>query len=187
MNIEVTVPDGQSGPWRVETFTVSEEDAKWSQMRAAITRRWTEVVEPGTYKRLMRGDVVVMSNTRMEIITHRTIIRAARGHVLLNGLGLGVVLTAILGKPEVESVTVIEQSPDVIALVAPTYQPDPRVKIVQADAFEYKPQTRFNAVWHDIWDSICSDNLAGMKRLHRRYGRRAEWQGSWARELCEMQ
>jgi hypothetical protein len=52
---------------------------------------------------------------------------------------------------------------------------------------EYRPDAgaRFGAIWHDIWDSICEDNLDQMKTLHRRYGRRCDWQGSWGRDTIE--
>lgn len=152
-------------------------------MRAAFGRP-LEYVEPGKYKRLMRGDTVVMSNTIMELDTHWPIIHAAKGRVMLNGLGLGVVLVAILAKPETSEVVIVENSEDVIKLVASTFSVDKRVRIIHDDAFKFKPSARFDAVWHDIWDFICADNLEEMKTLHRRYGRHAGWQGSWAKEEC---
>lgn len=177
----VVVPNGQSGNWRVEDIEVSEAQARFSQMRpmAAVYG-----VEAGTYKRLVRGNTIVMSNTQMEILTNREFVRRAKGRCLINGLGLGMVLTAILAKPEVTEVIVVEKSADVIALVAPHFI-DNRVTIIHADALEYQPKkgVRFNAVWHDIWDTICADNLEDMKLLHRRYGKRCDWQGSWSREL----
>jgi hypothetical protein len=91
-HIHVTVPDGICGDWRVESFTVSEEDAQRTAFRAAH-KGSDEYVPPGTYKRLMRGDTVVMSNTPMEVRTNREFIRRAKGNVLINGLGLGMVLT----------------------------------------------------------------------------------------------
>jgi hypothetical protein len=115
----------------------------------------------------------------------------ARGRVLINGLGLGIALDVILnkidegGKPAVTEVYVIEKSQDVYNLVAPTYLSDKRVHIVLEDAFLYKPAVNFDVVWHDIWDGICSDNLPGMIKLHRKYGRRADWQGSWCRDRCK--
>lgn len=144
-------------------------------------------VPAGNYKRLMRGDTVVMSNTPMEVRTNQPIIRRAHGSVLINGLGLGMALTAILAKPAVESVAVVEKSPEVIELVAPHFA-DPRVRIINADALDYKPPSgiRFNAVWHDIWDYVTADNLPQMHTLHRKYGRRADWQDSWCRYKCEV-
>ena len=160
-----------------------------SRLRAAISGFHGDYCPAGTYKRLRRGSTVVMSNTKMEVDTNRAFVRAATGRVLVNGLGLGMVLTALLKKPDVASITVIENSPDVIALVAPTFASDPRVTIIHADALEWRPAKgeKFDAVWHDIWDDISSDNLQDMKTLHRRYGRRADWQGSWMRHMCERQ
>jgi spermidine synthase len=182
--IEISVPDGISGNWRVESFTITAEDVK-RNVRGLF--RPMEYVPEGTYKRLMRGSTVVMSNTPMEVRTHWPIIRAATGKVLINGLGLGMVLNAVLEKPNIQEVTVVESSKDVIRLVASSFKDDQRVKIVHADAFTFRPDagSRFNAVWHDIWDYVCSDNLEDMKTLSRRYGRRSEWQGSWCRGLCE--
>jgi predicted membrane-bound spermidine synthase len=130
---------------------------------------------------------MIMSDTPAEVADHRELIHVASGSVLLNGLGLGVAARLILAKPVVTDVTIIELSPDVIKLVSPHIS-DPRLTIIEADAFTWQPPRgkRFNAVWHDIWDDICSDNLPGMHKLHRRYGRRADWQGSWCRELCEF-
>ena len=181
MKIDIDVPDGESGDWRVESFEVTEQEARMANIRAW---RPLERIYSGRYKRLMRGGTVVMSNTPMEISTNRPIISRATGRVLINGLGLGMALKAILQKPEVKSVLVVEKSADVLALVAPSYK-DERLKIVQADAMQFKADGEFDAVWHDIWDFITSDNLPEMKTLHRRYGRKASWQGSWCRDWCE--
>ena len=130
-----------------------------------------------------------MTNTPAEIRDHMDFIRigiSCGGDILINGLGLGVALKAIVASDKVSNVAVIELSEDVIKLVAPTYENDARVKIIHANAFDYKPPrgVYYDAVWHDIWDFICADNLREMTRLHRKYGRRTKWQGSWARDLC---
>lgn len=187
--IEINVPDGEKGKWKVESFEVTQEEAAFANMRAAITGRRLLRIDPGKYKRLKRGSTVVMSNTPMEIETNSAFIRVAKGNVLINGLGLGMVLGEILKKDSVKSVTVIEAAEEVISLVGPSFEHDDRVTIIHADAFEYKPPkgARYDAVWHDIWDNICSDNLKEMGRLHRKYGKISEWQGSWAREECKAQ
>jgi hypothetical protein len=184
---EVDAPDGVCGAWRVESFTIGENQSKATLMRALYQNNPLEYVAPGNYKRLMRDDVVVMSNTQMEIATNRGFVRYARGRVLINGLGLGMVLQAILRKPEVTHVTVVEISKEVIELVGPSFSHDPRVKIVCADALTYcpAPGERFDAVWHDIWDNITPDNLPDMDLLHRRYGRCTHRQESWGRAQCE--
>lgn len=175
----VTVPEGAIGNHRVERFTVDRQD-----FHDMLRGRGVPVGE--TFTRLMRDRTVVMSDTPAEMRDHYGPAINARGSCLINGLGLGMVLGAVLRKPDVTDVTVVELERDVLDLVAPSYD-DPRVTFVHADALTYKPPSgkRFQMVWHDIWDYICADNLPQMHTLHRRYGRRAEWQGSWCRYQCE--
>jgi len=185
MTIEIDVPDGKSGDWEVSTFVVKEQDL--SQRISMM--KYNRGVPAGTYKRLTRNGQVIMSNTPDEISDFRCFVRKAEGSILVNGLGLGVLLKALLNKPEVTEVTVIEKSPDVIKLVSEIYLKDSRVTIINADAFDYKPPKGkvYNAVWHDIWDNICADNLDEMKKLTRKYGRIANYQESWCRGRCEQQ
>lgn len=187
---KVDVPEGQSGDWRVERFEVSAEDETFGRLRAIATSRG-RFVPRGRYTRLMRNGTLVASDTPDEIRDHCFAVYRARGQVLINGLGLGITVQAMLAKAEVDKVTVIEIAPDVIALVGPHYQErfGDRLEIVEADAFTWKPPkgVRYNVVWHDVWDNICIDNLPQMHRLHRKYGRRADWQGSWCRCQCEQQ
>lgn len=182
----VSAPDGKSpcGTVKIDTFTVSEEDARFHNIRS----RGRGSINAGTYKRLMINGDTVMSNTPMEIRTNRGAYFAAKGRVLINGLGLGMLVEKMLTKDEVEHITVIEKNPEVIALVGPVFEGNERVTIVEADAFEYQPPKgeTYQLVWHDIWTFITSDNLPEMHKLHRKYGRRAEKQMSWAREECEL-
>lgn len=184
MKIEIDVPDGVSGDWEVSTFTVSNEAAKFNNIRAMFSFSAREIL-PGTYKRLTRNNHTIMSNTPVEIQDHLHFIRKAKESetILINGLGLGVALAEILKSDTPKEITVVEQSEDVINLVAPTYTKDARVHIVHADALTYKAPKgkRFNIVWHDIWDNICADNNDSMSKLHRKYGQRSDWQDSWAR------
>lgn len=181
----VTVPVGSRGKWAIERFTVSEQEAKFSALRAVVKGRG--YVRAGTYTKLVhqsRG--IVMSDTHDERRDHMFAVHKASGHVLINGLGIGMVLAAILRKQNVERVTVVEIDPDVIALVGPTYLTDPRVTIIASSALDYRPPKgeRYGAVWHDIWDTICADNLPQMTTLKRKYGRRTDWQGCWCEYEC---
>ncbi len=177
------LPDGKSGEWRIETYTVPHNEF----MSTIYLLKTGRAVPGGTYKRLMRGSTVVMSSTPDEIRDFQHFTRQAKGSVLINGLGLGCVVKVLLEKKDITKITVIENSPDVIALVAPYFK-DARLTIIQADAFTYKPDKNefFDFVWHDIWDYICADNLPEMARLHRKYGRRTNWQDSWAKYICQI-
>jgi spermidine synthase len=121
---------------------------------------------------------------------HYSFVRQAIGNVFIAGLGIGMVLYNLLEKENVKHVDVIEISPEVIALVAPWYKEHygDRVNIFQGDVLEYTPpkNTHYDAVWFDIWDNICVDNLDEMSKLHRRWARKADVKGSWAKEICQM-
>lgn len=189
---KVSVPEGASGEWRIERFWISQQQSAFTRLRAMMgSGGGRGYLPPGEYTMLKRGETVVMSDTPDEIADHLEAVQLASGRVLINGLGLGMVAKAMLERPEVERVTVVELSADVIKLVGPSlkaYTDAGRLTIVQADAYAYTPPKgeRFTVVWNDIWDTISSANLEGMARLHRKYGRRSMWIGSWARKACEV-
>ena len=174
----VTLPDMGKGSWKIERFTVDCMD-----FHSALRGRGVPMGR--TYTKLTRNGHLVMSDTPAEQRDHREAVRHAKGSCLLNGLGIGMVLKNILLKPEVADVTVVEISQDLIDLVAPHYA-DKRVIFVCSDAFLFQPPKykRYQMVWHDIWDNICGDNLKEMEKLHRKYGRRTDWQGSWCKYEC---
>lgn len=189
---KVDVPVGCCGAWRVERFVVDEAGSRWADLQDSLHGCGGRYVPPGTYTRLVRGGGVweetVMSDTPAEVGDFLEVVDRASGVCLVNGLGLGVVVNALLLKEEVERVDVVEISEEVISLVGAHWlgRFGGRLRIVCGDAFVWRPARGvvYDVVWHDVWDGICGDNLEGMKRLHRAYGRRARWQGSWARELC---
>jgi len=189
---QVDVPEGVSGGWAVERFSVTPEQESFQQLRCALNpQRPARIVPAGEYTRLVRNGNVVMSDTPDEIRDHLEPMGRARGLCLVNGLGLGVVVQGMLRMVDVERVTVVERSGDVIRLVAPHYQEryGDRVEIVHADAFAWRPPrgVRYDVVWHDVWDDICADNLPEMARLKRRYASKAVWQGCWCQDECRGQ
>lgn len=184
----VTVPEGELDGLRVERFTVEENSIE--NLRLAI--KGGRSTRPGTYTALRDGGRLWMSDTDAEKHDHHAplykIMRTQADRVLINGLGLGMVLGAVLSFGFVEHVDVVEIDERVINLVGPHYA-DPRVTIHHADAYEQAKRwpvgTRWGVAWHDIWPHLCEDNLPEMARLHRSYGRRVDWQGSWGKTLLE--
>lgn len=86
---------------------ITPEKAQTLKLRAEYTKDQDEYIPAGVYRRLSCDNEVVMSNTPMEIRTCEAFIERATGRILINGLGLGMVLHAILQKPDVTHVTVI--------------------------------------------------------------------------------
>lgn len=185
---KVTVPVGRSGVWRIDRFKISRSEAASFNLKLAFNDSGHRRTLPGKYTRLLRdGDCDPwMSDCPAEISDHLSFIARASGTVLVNGLGLGVVLQALLRKPDVKHLTVVELEQDVINLVAPHYYKmfgTSRLNIVCDDAFKFSPPRGvvYDAVWHDIWRDISIDNYDGIKRLNRRFGRWCKYQAYWAR------
>ena len=191
----VDVPEGMSGVYKVEKFKFPEKETD-----VLVTAKMGRPIAPGIYTRLMRWRwtirnmqadwKVVMSDVPTEIEDHYRVLNEAQyrgGRVLINGLGLGMVLKGILSFPNVTHVDVVEKSSDVIKLIAPTYTLDPRLTIHQGDAYsiEWPPGSRWNVVWHDIWDEVVSYNVPGMNKLHAKYKDLCDWQDSWRRFECQ--
>lgn len=112
--------------------------------------------------------VPIMSDTPAEILEHGPALIRASGRVLITGLGLGCLPHALLTKPEIESIHIIEIDPEVIQLTGP-YLRDAadaagvELTIHRGSATEplkfFAQGERFDYVWHDIWSHISSKNL----------------------------
>lgn len=184
----VTVPEGELDGLRVEKFTVLDQSVE--NFRNSLDGRGTK---PGTYTKLCTGTTLWMSDTDAEKRDHFEAVRKFNDpwceRVLINGLGLGMVLSAALSLDDIEHVDVVEKDERVIQLVGSHYTKDSRVTIHHADAYEQAKKwpagTSWDVAWHDIWPSLCTDNLKDMTRLHRSYGRRVQWQGSWGKKGLE--
>jgi hypothetical protein len=188
-------------PWEGERYslrrmTVTPEAEVFQRLRAGINGN-TRFVPAGEYWNLSLGGAPMMTDTPDEKRDHIAPVVQAQAraqlhpiNVLINGLGLGCIANAMLAIPNVAHVTVVEHDADVVKHMAPAIIDlwgASRVTVETADAFTYQPPKgrRYGVVWHDIWQTINPDNLTEMHRLHRKYGRRASWQGSWSRTDCE--
>lgn len=152
--------------------------------------------------RLSGGWYVMMSDTPDEANDHYEVIDAAwtfGGTMLIHGLGLGCVLNACLASPEITHIDVVEKSADVIALVAPYFQEHVdagRLTIHHDDCATkvWPVGSYWDLVWHDIWEYISTRNLSDPEiaehgvpyaKLHRKFGARCSWQGSWGFEQAK--
>lgn len=181
------IPAGWSGLWFVQKGEIAEPTTSNRYGKGVV-------VPPGVYTHLIRvteshlhlwppGEVV-MEDTPFELRTHLGFVRRAFGRVLVTGLGLGCVVRGLLVNPRVKHVTVIENSPDVLSLVA-SHIPQSRVEIVEAEAFRWAAHNKqtFDCAWHDLW----TDRDAGQPPLDFWHSRLlldclrfTEWQGAWS-------
>lgn len=99
-----------------------------------------------------------------ETNTTKPALALSKGKVLTYGLGLGYYAYMAALKEEVESVTVVERSADVVKLftdfILPQFPNPEKIRIVESDAFEYAEKnmqkehydTVFTDIWHDPSD-----------------------------------
>lgn len=99
-----------------------------------------------------------MSLSPHEIESQELGCRHARGHTAVMGLGMGWVAVNIALNPAVRYVSVVERDPEVIALFAESQvlrglpaEIAAKIRIVQADALEWRPGEAVDFLYADIW------------------------------------
>lgn len=149
-NMSEILKDGEVGDYSLSSFTITDSDF-CAKIRCGISN--------GTYIKLTHKGEIVMSDTDMEKDTNFRFCNMAHGDVLIGGLGIGMIVLAIQDKPEVESITILEKSAEVIQLVGSQLPINDKVQIINADVFEWKPTKgkKFNCIYMDIWNWINSD------------------------------
>lgn len=131
-------------------------------------------LQEGKFVRLYVDGVLMMSDTNMEKLTNIDFITNAKGHVMIAGLGLGLIIHNIRDKiisGVVKSITVYEKNKDVIDLVSPAFSDLP-ITYVCEDILTYKPpkNEKYDTIYFDIWSEIdYSKNLPEIKMLHNRW------------------
>ena len=185
LKIDLNIEPAISGEWAVEKFIVDENAAWQFNLRTMSNQHKCSFITSGEYHKLTHRGNIIMSNTPDEIMDHYDFIKRATGKVLIAGLGLGMVVKALLEKSEVTKIVVIEKSVDVINLTAKYYTIDARVTVVQADIFEYTPEENFDFAWFDIWSNICPDSLSEMLLLHEKFKEYCSDVDSWTFNLLQ--
>lgn len=186
------VPEGKSNEVEISDIVVSEQEASFGRLRASI-HGGSSGIRAGTYSGLYRNGDLWMSNTPDEARDHLHFLYTCEAEsaerVLVNGLGLGMVVYALLHLPSVQHIDVVDIDADVIALVKPFYDALSHdqgkiLTIYHDDAYTitWPRNTRWDGAWHDVWQHISLENVPYMTDLHRKYGRRVRFQDSWKRD-----
>ena len=183
------MPEGKFGSAQIKHFTTTQEQSTFCKLRALLNHRATEFISPGKYARLLVHGGVMMTDTDMERATNLELIRQAKGHVLVGGLGLGMVVFALLAKkPKIHSLTVLEYNPDVMELVCRHLPKDPRLSVIDADVFTWKRRRldpKFNTIYMDIWPNVGGNYGSKVAQLREHYQPMLSpkgWMGDWQTE-----
>jgi hypothetical protein len=189
-SLAVDLPETELDGLKIERFEIRNDvETQIFNLRAD-----GRGVRPGTYTKLTRDGRLWMSDTHAERRDHfEPLLKIARSRarrVLINGLGIGMIVQAALALDHVEHIDVVEIDPRVAALVGPHYTKSGRVTIHVADAYEqtrrWPTGTRWDVGWSDIWPDMCADNLPGMAKLNRSYGRRCAWHACWGQQAIKF-
>lgn len=178
------IPQGKFGSAEI----VHDRPSRMEIMRASFKGIHTE---DRVHTRLLINGGVIMTDAAFEKRTNVDVVLAARGDVLIAGLGIGLILVPILAKKEVKRVVVVEKNADVIFLVEPHLR-HKKLQVIHADIFEFSPTAdwKFDTIYFDIWPDICGDNLGQMKSLaakFRRHRRKGAFVNSWCKARLEYE
>lgn len=192
---KVTVPAGRRGIAKISRYTVTHKRADEINWRILLHEEERAWAYPGKYTGLTVDGIMVMSDEAKEIADHLPFIERAAGCILITGLGIGMVLQALLRKPEVEHITVVEKSADVLALVSGHYLAmfgGERITLVNDSAFTWRPLAgaRFDFAWHDIWPVAAGVYWPEHQLLFDRYSaivnEQDSWRGEWMRQRFRL-
>jgi hypothetical protein len=122
---------------------------------------------------------IVMEDSARELSKHLPILLAARGRVVVTGLGLGCVVRGLLANPAVEHIDVVEIDAGIIKHVWPEFE-GTRAEIHHFDALKFHVRgKRWDFAWHDL--HVFGDHLQILHaRLIGKYRNVAARQGAWA-------
>lgn len=176
-----SMPMGVFGLWRL--YRITRQDCPLDDWERVGYDSLT-VLRRLTMASMHEGGTVVMEDSMKELRRHLPILMAARGRVLVSGLGMGCVVRGLLSKPEVSHIDVVELDSSILDRVGPEFIGDQRVTLRHGDALKVAwPQSaRWDFAWHDIWTEE-GDGLP-LHRLHlrlfRRFMKKVPRQGAWA-------
>ena len=110
-----------------------------------------------------------MSYTFSEVLSLRPGVRAAKGNVLIGGLGMGWMVREVMRKKGVGNVTIVERCPHIAAFfgVPFIHEFGPRVRVVVDDAFDYAERQghMFDRILMDIWHDYGNQDDPKWRKL----------------------
>lgn len=174
----VILPEGTSGEFAIRHFTNQTTDYDWERyltMKNESAEGYTVLTKEGC-------PMPIMQDSYAEYAEHQWLWDNAIGDVLIGGLGIGLVHQTLLDNPNVTSVTVVENSLDVIDLIWNNCVKDETFSLVVADieTWEIPEGSTWDVAWFDTWliDNPLS-MLAYKQLMETKYGSVVTTIGSW--------
>lgn len=123
-----------------------------------------------------KDEITWMSTTPAELLSQRSGVRAARGEVVIGGLGMGWFLHEVAQRKQVKKITIVEKDEELIAWYGNALAKKYNAEIVCADIYDvyrdFSKETRFLL---DIWPAWF--DATGDRKLRKM---RAEGFNVWA-------
>tara|TARA_R100001510_G_C7620166_1_gene181249 strand:- start:177 stop:683 length:507 start_codon:yes stop_codon:yes gene_type:complete len=125
----INIPDNEIGDWRIETI-----DGECTLFENSFPRS-------------------VMKDCSYEVKAHEWLWKNATGDILVAGLGIGFLNKVLIDYLDFDSVTIIENSQDVIDLVWPYCARDSRFTLIKEDieTWEVPAGSHWDIGWFDVW------------------------------------
>ncbi len=175
----VRFPNVKHGKWELCQHSYAPYEP-FVRTHPVVTKDMCEIPQIGyfdvefPFPAILENGIEWMTITPNEVETMREPISKSHGKVLTLGLGLGYFAFHASEKPEVERVTVVERSRDVIEIfktyLLPQFPHADKIEIVEADAFQYMqkelPRRGFDYVFADLWHD-ASDGLEMYRKLKK--------------------
>jgi len=149
MKVSVSIPEGISGDFEIAHYTDETTDKMWPtylSIKNEVHDEFTVLLKEGCA-------MPIMQDSEAEYNEHQWLWDNATGDVLIGGLGIGFVNEVLIDNDEITSVTIIENSQDVIDLVWEHCTKDDRFSLIYADieTWEIPEGSFWDVAWFDTW------------------------------------
>lgn len=128
--------------------------------------------EPRPIFKLYKGTSLLMSDSPQEIFLQYDAYQAAKGRVLMGGLGLGMSANLFAEKPEVTEILVVEISKDVMKLCKPKNK---KIKVINGDIKDFinSSKEKFDFIYIDIhYSTGCMEYIHTVLPMRKILGKK---------------
>ena len=158
MKVNVDIPIGISNDFEIVYYTNETTDNNWQaylSLKDESHDNYTVLLKAGCNQ-------PIMQDSEAEYNEHQWLWDNATGDVLIGGLGIGLVNQVLIDNPNITSVTIIENSQDVIDLVWEHCSKDERFTLIQEniETWEIPTDSSWDIAWFDTW---LVDNSLSMR------------------------